>query len=104
MTAKGKRKGEDLSRKAIEELMKRLQKRMGIPLHAHLLRHTFANLYIRKGELKKLSKILGHSRIDTTARFYTDPEFPEIQAEHNIAAPTAQLAAKKNVSRVQAYC
>jgi hypothetical protein len=56
------------------------------------------------GELKKLSKILGHSRIDTTARFYTDPEFPAIQAEHNIAAPTAQLAAKKEVSRLHVTC
>lgn len=103
LTAKGPRKGQDVSRKAIEELMKRLQKRMGIPLYAHLLRHTFANLYIRKGELKKLSKILGHSRIDTTAKFYTDPDFPAIQEEHKHAAPTAQIAAKKK-GRGQAQC
>lgn len=86
LTAKGARKGEDLSRKAIEELMKRLQRKAGFPLYAHLLRHTFANHYIRVGKLKKLSKIIGHSRIDTTARFYTDPEFPDIQAEHQVAA------------------
>lgn len=83
--------GEELTTGAIHLLLKRLQKRLKFPLHAHLLRHTFANTYIKKGELRKLQKILGHSRVDTTARFYTDPELSDIIAEHRQAAPTAQL-------------
>lgn len=77
---------------AIHLLMKRLQRRVGFPLHAHLLRHTFANLYIRRGKAPRLQKILGHSRIDTTIRFYTDPEYADIQAEHGHASPLAQLS------------
>lgn len=80
-----------LSKGAVHLLMKRLQKRLGFPLHAHLLRHTFANIYIRRGELRKLQKMMGHSRIDTTARFYTDPELKDIQREHEYASPLAQI-------------
>ncbi len=91
VTGSGPRKGEPIGNKVIEELMKRLKKRLGIPLYAHLLRHTFGNHYIRKGGLRHLQKILGHSRIDTTAGFYTDPDFEDLQAEIVVAAPTAQL-------------
>jgi len=83
--------GKPLSKSAITLLMRRLQNKLGFKLHAHLLRHTFANLYIRKGNLRKLQKILGHSRIDTTARFYTDPDLDDIIYEHKYASPTAQL-------------
>lgn len=91
LLVKGSNKGQPLTVKAIEQLMKRLKRRLGFPLYAHLLRHTFGNHYIRAGGLRYLQKILGHSRIDTTARFYTDPDFADIQAEHRRAAPTAQI-------------
>lgn len=89
------RDGRPLTPLAILLLMRRLQNKLGFRLHAHLLRHTFANLYIRKGNLKKLQKILGHSRIDTTARFYTDPDLEDIIQEHRYASPTAQLKKMK---------
>ena len=83
-----------LTKQAVHLLMKRLQQKLGYPLHCHLLRHTFANLYIREGNLRKLQKILGHSRIDTTARFYTDPDLGDIQNEHRSASPLGQLRRK----------
>jgi integrase len=95
LTGRGPRRGQPISIKVIEELMKRLEKKLGFELYAHLLRHTFGNHYIRCGGLKYLQKILGHSRISTTAEFYTDPDFPDIQKEHKRAAPTAQIAKRR---------
>lgn len=79
---------------AIHLLMKRLQKRIDIPLHAHLLRHSFANHYNRNGNLRKLQKILGHSNIGTTAAYYTDPDMAEIIEEHKRASPLGQINGK----------
>jgi integrase/recombinase XerC len=73
--------------------MYRLKKKSGLPqLRCHLLRHTFANHYIAGGgSLRKLQEILGHSQVRTTAEFYTNPEFGELQAEHDQVSPLAQL-------------
>jgi integrase len=84
-----------LTKNAVHEMLKRLEKQCGVRLHAHLLRHTFANLYIKVGDTGKLQKILGHSRIETTSRYYAQPEFSDIQKQHRFASPTAQLAYKK---------
>lgn|GEM_PF-5474580 len=93
---RGPNKGQPLTIKSIEELMKRLKRKLGFKIYAHLLRHTFGNHYIRMGGLRYLQKILGHSRIDTTAAYYTDPDFADLQAEHRRAAPTAQLSKLNN--------
>lgn len=85
------RYGDPITAEAIHLVLKHVQKHLNFPLHAHLLRHTFANHYNRKGNLRKLQKILGHSRISTTADYYTDPDMADIIAEHRQAAPTAQL-------------
>jgi site-specific recombinase XerD len=89
------RDGQPLTKNAVHEMLKRLEKQCGVRLHAHLLRHTFANLYIKVGDTGKLQKILGHSRIETTSRYYAQPEFSDIQKQHRFASPTAQLAYKK---------
>jgi len=88
------RYGNDITPGSIHLLLKRLQKHLDFPLHAHLLRHTFANHYNRIGNLRKLQKILGHSRISTTADYYTDPDMADIIAEHSRAAPTIQINGK----------
>jgi integrase/recombinase XerC len=75
----------------INSIIDAIRKRLDFPLHPHLLRHTFANLYLRKGDLLYLQKILGHSDIRTTAAFYTAPEFDEIQAQYNQASPLTQI-------------
>ena len=76
----------------ISQLFKRLRRLCGFPLTPHLLRHTFAQVYIQRGEIRKLQKILGHTRVDTTARFYTDPDFADLQREHDQVSPLAQLS------------
>jgi integrase/recombinase XerD len=83
-----------LTTDAVAKLMTRLKKKMGFPLHAHLLRHTFGRMYNQRGDIRKLQKIMGHSDVSTTARFYTDPDFDDIQAEHKNVSPLAQLKQK----------
>lgn len=85
------RYNEPITDSAIHQLLKRIQKHLNFNLHAHLLRHTFANHYNRNGNLRKLQKILGHSSISTTADYYTDPDMVDIIAEHKRAAPTNQI-------------
>jgi len=43
----------------------------GIRLHPHLLRHTFSHVFLENnpGDLVSLSQLLGHSSINTTARY-----------------------------------
>jgi integrase/recombinase XerD len=91
LSSSGPRKNQPVTEKTISELIKRLKRHLNFKLYPHLLRHTFGNHYIRHGGLKQLQKILGHSTIQTTAKFYTDPDFPDIQAEHEKAAPTSQI-------------
>jgi site-specific recombinase XerD len=79
----------------VSKLFCRLKKKCGFPLHAHLLRHTFGRIYNRRGDIRKLQIIMGHSDVSTTARFYTDPDFDDIQAEHQTASPMAQREKKK---------
>jgi len=93
--------GKPLTRGGLQTLVYRLKARAGLPqLRCHLLRHTFANHFINGGGgLRKLSKILGHANIRTTAEIYTDPELSELQEEHARVSPLAQLRKGDNDRR-----
>lgn len=46
----------------------------------HILRHTYATRLLRSGvDIVIVSTLLGHSRLDTTAR-YTEPEYADLEA------------------------
>ena len=85
--------GKPLTTNALNTFMYRLKTQAELPqLRCHLLRHTFANYYIAGGgSLRKLQKILGHSDIQITAQFYTDPELSELVEEHARVNPLAQI-------------
>jgi integrase/recombinase XerD len=62
-----------LKRDAINTMLEKLTLKIGIEvrLKPHMFRHTFCTRLVGKGvPLTTVSKLAGHSSIDTTARFY----------------------------------
>ncbi len=60
-----------MSRFTVHTLIKNAGRKIGRPeIHAHTFRHTWISDYIPVYGLIKASKYAGHSRVDTTARFY----------------------------------
>lgn len=58
--------GERRAQKLVKEIANRA--RVSREVTPHVLRHTFATLFLQKGgSLAALSKILGHDRLETTA-------------------------------------
>lgn len=79
------RRGERLTGNAVQLMLQRVKKKAeGVDeLYAHMLRHTFANWWIRNGgSLRKLQEVLGHADVGTTASIYVSPELDDLQAEH----------------------
>jgi len=80
--------GTALTSDGLGTLIHRLKERSGIQVYCHLLRHTFANHFIKNGgNLRKLQEILGHASVETTAKIYLSPELPELQDEHEHYSP-----------------
>ena len=64
------RTGQPVSVQAACELLQRLRRRLGFPLHAHKFRHTFATEYLRRGgEMERLRRILGHTTYSMVMRY-----------------------------------
>ena len=67
---------------AIENIIKAISERAGIPAFPHKFRHTFATVGLNAGmELPKLQKLLGHAKPETTL-IYAKLIQDELQAEH----------------------
>jgi integrase len=47
-----------------------------VPVHAHMLRHTFAYLFLKKypGDIRTLADLLGHNDLKTTMRYTASTE------------------------------
>lgn len=71
-------------RNALRDLT-RFCARVGITthVHPHALRHTFAANYIRSGgDVYRLSRILGHADISTTALYLRSMGFEALREGH----------------------
>lgn len=67
-------------------------KRVGIDIHAHMLRNSFAKAYIMAGgDWSSLSRILGHSSAEVTQKAYLDFSEEEVRSQHNKFSPLDKI-------------
>ena len=63
-------KGGTLKDSSVETMFIKLSKRTGIRVHPHLLRHTFATMWLRNGgDSLMLQRLLGHTTLMMTNRY-----------------------------------
>ena len=73
----------------VRSLFVRLQAHLQLPrLYPHLLRHTFAEIYLKRvRDVKSLQQILGHSKASTTLDLYVEHNFDDLRRLHQIGSP-----------------
>lgn len=77
---------------AVQLMLKRLKDDVGVDrLYPHLLRHTFARIYLEEGDLKTLQEILGHESSQTTADIYLAPDIRDLKRKHKQAGPIDRI-------------
>ncbi|MPM23624.1 Tyrosine recombinase XerC [bioreactor metagenome] len=89
---RGENKGQPLEYSDVSDLFKRLKKKTGIDVHAHLLRHTHATIYYQTTkDIKQVQERLGHSQIQTTMNMYLHPSDEDIRANWELAQPSFKI-------------
>jgi integrase/recombinase XerD len=87
--------GVPLQRSGLYQLLERIGDAAdvsGVRVSPHTFRHTFAVNYLKNGgEIFKLSRILGHSEMQTTQIYLKDFQSKEARAEHIRYSPIEQL-------------
>ncbi|HEV8191910.1 MAG TPA: tyrosine-type recombinase/integrase [Ktedonobacterales bacterium] len=84
-------RGIPLLRNGINQLLERIGERAGITgvrMSPHTFRHTFARAWLENGgEIFKLSRILGHSEMQTTQIYLRDFQSREARVDHTQFSP-----------------
>lgn len=89
------RSGKPLTGNAVRLMLHRLRDKLDVDrLYPHLLRHTFARLYLEHGDLRSLQAILGHASVTTTADIYLDPDIDDLKKKHRGASPLNHIVAE----------
>ena len=84
-------RGGRLTRQAVFGLVRAYGGRVGLQLHPHTLRHSFATHMLQGGaELRALQEMLGHADISTT-QVYTHVDRTHILEEYLTTHPRARL-------------
>jgi integrase/recombinase XerD len=84
-------RGGRLTRQTVFEIVRRYGARVGVPLHPHTLRHSFATHMLEGGaDLRALQEMLGHSDIATT-QIYTHVDRTHLREEYLSTHPRARV-------------
>jgi integrase/recombinase XerD len=93
------RGGKPLSVSGFEGTVQRIKQRSGLEgmkVSPHVFRHTFAKWYLeRGGELFKLSREMGHSRVQVTETYLKDFTSTEARKEHSEYSPIGSINLRK---------
>ncbi len=90
------RNGTRLTSASIWQRLKRrsLQAGLAVPVHPHMLRHSFASHVLQSsGDLRAVQELLGHSQIATT-QVYTRLDFQHLAKAYDAAHPRAKIKGK----------
>ncbi|MFC1950081.1 tyrosine-type recombinase/integrase [Chloroflexota bacterium] len=80
--------GGRLTANGIQQMIRKLGKKLGISLHPHLLRHTFAISFLRNGaNTFECQYALGHSSLEMTRRYCQALNFDDVFKRHQSASP-----------------
>ncbi len=84
-------RGNRLSRQAVFLIVRSYGARVGLELHPHTLRHSFATHMLEGGaDLRSLQEMLGHADISTT-QVYTHVDMRHIREEYLTTHPRARV-------------
>jgi integrase len=78
----------------VETIFDRIEGRSGVTgIHPHLMRHTFSKRYLQNGgDLFKLSRELGHSRVQVTGNAYPgDFKITDARQDHDRFLPLGDV-------------
>ncbi len=79
------RSGGRLSKRSVDDVVRGLGKDAGVKLSAHLLRHTFLTVLVRKGnDLVMVAELAGHRRLETTRRYSLPTDIDRLLAVENL--------------------
>lgn len=86
-------RGTPLSVTNFESTVRKKGQKVGLHIHPHLLRNSFAKYYILEGngDFATLSRILGHSSVETTMKSYLDFSDKEIGRKYQQHSPLNNL-------------
>lgn len=84
-------RGRRLARQTVFDIVKRYGANVGLVLHPHTLRHSFATHMLQGGaDLRALQEMLGHSDISTT-QVYTHVDRTHVREEYLSTHPRARM-------------
>lgn len=90
------RNGTRLTAQSVWQRLKRrsLQAGLAVPVHPHMLRHSFASHVLQSsGDLRAVQELLGHSQIGST-QVYTRLDFQHLAKAYDAAHPRAKVTVK----------